>query len=56
MIVAADAVVDPDAVVVLPLDAGAAEGAVFAAGRLRVVAGGAEVSRVKKEVVVWVSC
>ncbi len=54
MIVAAYAVVDPDAVVVLALDAGAAQRAVFAARGFRVVAGAAEVAGVKEEVVVWV--
>ena len=56
VVVAAYAVVDPDAVVVLALDAGAAEGAVFAARGLGVLAGGAEVARVEEEVVVGVGC
>lgn len=56
MVVAADTVVDPDTVVVLALDAGAAEGAVFAAGRFGVVAGRAEVAWVEEDVVVGVSC
>ena len=41
MVVAADAVVDPDAVVVGFLDAGAAEGAVFASCGFGEVAGAA---------------
>ena len=56
VVVAADAVVDPDAVVVLALDAGAAEGAVFAARGFGVLAGGAEVAGVEEEVVVGVGC
>lgn len=54
MVVAADAVVDPDAVVVLALDAGAAEGAVFAARGFGVRAGAAEEARVIEEGVVGV--
>ncbi len=54
MVVPADAVVDPDTVVVLSLDAGAAEGAVFAACGLGVLACRAEVAGVEEEVVVRV--
>jgi hypothetical protein len=56
VVVAADAVVDPDAVVVLALNAGAAEGAVLGARGFGVVAGGAEVAWVEEEVVVGVGC
>ena len=54
MIVATDAIVDPDTMMVLALDAGVAEGAVFAACWFGVVAGGTEIAGVKEEVVVRV--
>ena len=54
MIVAADAVIDPNAVVVLSLDAGAAEGAVFASCGFGLVAGVAEVAGMEEEVVVGI--